>query len=82
MDINFVKQFKHFWKAMLVLIIILNLVFLCTLVISNAFSIPMEYLLEDPASLYGYSQFVGFSTSIGMLVIASCVGVVNSAVGS
>ena len=76
MCINFVEQFKHFWKVMLVLVIILNLVFVCTLAIGNLFSIPMEYLLEDPASLYGFNKYVGFNTTIGLLVLACGIGAV------
>ncbi len=76
MNINFIQQFKHLWRVILVLIIVLNLVFLCVFLISSLFSISIEFMLEDTASLYGFNQFSGFTTSIGALILSCGIGAV------
>lgn len=76
MNVNFVQQVKRYWKIMLTLVIILNLVFLLVFGISTWFSLPVENLLEDAASLYGFSQFSGFTTVISALILPCGIGAV------
>ena len=76
MNINFNKQFANFWKIFLVLILLLNIVLLCVFGLSAVYSLPMEDLLEDPASVYGYSQFAGFITFVGVVILATGIGAV------
>jgi len=74
MRINFAQQFKHYGNIILMLILIFNIAILAVWGISYANSLPVEYLLEDPASLIGYNQFIGFITPIGAIVLAISIG--------
>ena len=76
MNINFAKQFKYYGKIILITILVLNTVLLITWGISSLRALPIEYLLEDAASLLGYDQFIGFLTPIGAVVLAAGVGAV------
>lgn len=76
MQINFVKQFKKYGITILILILLLNLILLAAWGISLAFSIPMDALTEDPASYFGYSQFIGFTTFMGMIILSAGIGAV------
>ena len=74
MEINFIKQIKQYGKVILFLILVLNFILLATWWISFAYSIAVESLLEDPASQFGYNQFIGFTTYMGVLVLAAGIG--------
>jgi hypothetical protein len=76
MNINFTQQFKYYGKIILVTILILNSILLVTWGISYSRALPIEYLLEDAASLLGYDQFIGFLTPIGAVVLAAGIGAV------
>jgi hypothetical protein len=60
----------------LITILVFNIILLITWSISAARALPIEYLLEDPASLLGYDQFIGFLTPIGVVVLAAGIGAV------
>jgi hypothetical protein len=76
MNINFAKQFKYYGKIILITILVLNTILLITWGISSLRALPIEYLLEDAASLLGYDQFIGFLTPIGVVVLAAGIGAV------
>lgn len=76
MNINFVKQFKYYGKVILITILVFNVILLITWGISAWRGLPIEYLLEDPSSLLGYDQFIGFLTPIGVVVLAVGIGAV------
>jgi hypothetical protein len=76
MKINFARQFKHYGKVILATILVFNVVLLITWGISALRALPIEYLLEDPASLLGFDQFIGFLTPIGVVFLAFGIGAV------
>ena len=76
MNINFARQFKYYGKTILAAILVFNVVLLITWSISALRDLPIEYLLEDPASLLGFDQFIGFLTLIGVVVLAVGIGAV------
>jgi hypothetical protein len=76
MNINFARQFKYYGKIILITILVFNVVLLITWGISAWRSLPIEDLLEDPASLLGFDQFIGFLTPIGVVVLAMGIGAV------
>ena len=76
MNINFSKQFKYYGKVILITILVFNTILLITWGISALRGLPVEYLLEDPSSLLGYDQFIGFLTPIGVVVLAIGIGAV------
>ena len=65
MNIKLAEQIKQYKKPILFLSLILAAIMLLTWGISKTFSIPLNYLIEDSASVLGASQFIGFSTLIG-----------------
>jgi hypothetical protein len=76
MDINFNQQFVKFWRIILILILILNIFLLAVFGLSSLYSLPIMVLLEDPASVYKASQFAGFLTYMGVIVLAAGLGAV------
>ena len=76
MNINFTQQFRYYGRIILITILVFNIILLITWSISAARALPIEYLLEDPASLLGYDQFIGFLTPIGVVVLAAGIGAV------
>lgn len=76
MDINIFQQFRNFRKVILYLLLALIFFLLLVYVIRYVYSLPLEILLEDPASLYGYNQFAGFITFIGIIILSIGIGAV------
>ena len=76
MNINFTQQFRYYGRIILITILVFNIILLITWSISAARALPIEYLLEDPSSLLGYDQFIGFLTPIGVVVLAAGIGAV------
>lgn len=54
----------------------MNIIFILGYTIGYLYSMPMENLLGDPASLYGFNQFTGFFTFIGVIILSSGIGAV------
>ena len=76
MRINLSEQFRHFGKVLLYLILAMNIILVFGYAIGFLYSMPMEDLFGDPASLYGFNQFTGFFTFIGVIILASGIGAV------
>ena len=76
MNIKLAEQIKQYIKPILFLSLILAAIMLLTWGISKAFSIPLNYLIEDSASVLGASQFIGFSTLIGAGILMLGAGAV------
>ncbi|MDK2979752.1 MAG: hypothetical protein PWQ55_99 [Chloroflexota bacterium] len=76
MNTNFMGQFKEYGRIILITVLIFNVILLVTWGIAAVYALPIEYLLEDPASLLGYNQFIGFLTPIGVVVLAAGIGAV------
>ncbi len=74
MQINFIKQFKQYGVIILILILLLNLMLLAAWGISAIYSLPLGSLLEDPPSIFGYNQFIGFTTYMGVIVLSAGMG--------
>jgi hypothetical protein len=54
----------------------MNIILLLGYLLGYIYSMPMEELLGDPASLYGFNQFTGFFTFMGVIILAIGIGAV------
>jgi short subunit fatty acids transporter len=69
MNINFVKQINKYRKAILYLVLVLCIILLIAWGISLIYSLPISSMLDDPASMFEYNEFIGFTTFIGIIVL-------------
>lgn len=76
MDINFLQQFRNFRKIIFGLIITLIILLLLVYAVGYVYLLPLDVLLGDPASIYGYNQFTGLITFIGAIILSAGVGAV------